>query len=249
MAILGLCLIVITDVASQPNDSLVLITGVVYDEYFNPLSYTHVISTASHYGDITDTLGIFIIPYIEGDTLLFRNISFNDTLIAVDDHAFPFIIHLRKKYYILQEAKVFNWGATYDDFTEYFTNMPVMESLGETLGLPRQDPDYIPFDKDEAQIKSLGFFLHSPLSFIYYNLSKKEKSARKVYALEKNRSKIELFESIYNRQNISEISGFTGEELERFMVYLNDHFLCDYNCSEIEILSEIHFLLKVYTSM
>ena len=247
--IIGLCLSAFAEATSMADDSLTYISGIVYDEDFHPLPYTHVISLESHRGDVTDTLGIFFIPYLKEDTLLFRNISFLDTLIAVSDFKPPFIIRLRKRYYPLPEAKIFEWGSSYGDFKEAFTKKPVEKSLGEQLGLPRQDPDYIPFDMDEAQLKSLGFAIKKPVSYMYYNLSKYEKSRRKVYRLEKNRDKIAVFESTCSPQNISYITGLSGSELERFLVYVNEKMNCDFSCSEFEILSEIHILWDVYSSM
>ena len=112
--------------------------------------------------------------------------------------------------------------------------------------LPVQDPDYIPFDKDEQLLKSSRFFFSSPVSYFYYNMSRKEKGARKAYQLEKDKELIERFEEVLGKENITYITGLEGEELEKFMLYLNEHMFCDYHCSEIKLLTEIHNIWKKY---
>ncbi|MBN2697860.1 MAG: hypothetical protein JXR52_03485 [Bacteroidales bacterium] len=238
----------LTDAAAQisGNDTAVFLSGIVYDELYHPLPYTHVIGLRSHHADVTDTLGIFSIPLMEGDSLWFRNIAFRDTIVAVSRKPESLAIQLRNRIYPLPEAKIFSWGSTYEDFKEAFVKLKVPEPIGEKLGLPRQDPDYVPFDMDEEKLKSAGFLIHSPLSYLYYKLSKKEKSARKVYKLNKNSERIERFWALVNSQKVSEMTGLTGKALDDFMAYLNSSLTCDFNCSEFEILSEIYRLHEAY---
>jgi len=241
-----LYLLILNSAFTQRIDSLRLVSGVVYDGQFNPVPYTHVIGLNSSATDVTDTLGIFHIYVNEPDTLLLLNIAFIDTLVPVAGEEGFLTVHLRDKYYNLKEVKIFDWGSSYSDFKNALVNMPVEESLGEELGLPRQDPDYIPFDKDEAYIKSANFLMHSPVSYIYYNLSRKQKSARKVFRLEKDRNKIELFNSYLSPEAVKSMTGLEGKALENFIIFLNVNMQCDYHCSEMEIISEILRLKEIY---
>ncbi len=114
------------------------------------------------------------------------------------------------------------------------------------MGLPQQDPDAIPFDLDEKKLKCSGFFFSSPISYLYHNLSKYEKSRRKAYKLDKDRELIDAFEATLSSENIAKITDLKGKELEAFMIYLNSKLSCNYFCGEIELYSEILTIWKEY---
>lgn len=234
---------------AQPSDTIFHISGIVYDVLYIPVSATHVININTNKGDVTDSLGIFRLPVHRSDTLLIRNIAFRDTLVAVAELQMNRHIRLNRRRYELEEARIFEWGATYDDFREAFIGMPVQQTLGGSLGLPRQDPEKVPVEMDEKAVKSAGLLLTNPISFFYYNFNKHAKSARKVYWLKKNQEKQDQFEAIFTAENLSAITGLTGMELEDFQVFLSQRMVCDLHCSELEVLNEIHGLWKVYQDL
>jgi hypothetical protein len=248
-SVLCLLLVIETDLYAQRSDSLYTLVGIVSDESFVAVPATHVINLHSHQGDVTDSLGIFRLQVCLADTLLIRNIAFRDTLFAVADLGTNKQVRIKRRRYHLQEARVFEWGATYDDFREAFIEMPMQQSLGASMGLPQQDPDKVPLEMDEEAIKSAGLLLSSPISFFYYNFNKHAKSARKVYWLKKNQTKHDQFNAIVSAENLSDISGLSGEQLEHFKAFLFQRMVCDINCSELAIYKEIHGLLTVYREL
>ena len=234
---------------AQPADTIFQISAIIYDDSFIPVPATHVININTHEGDVTDSLGIFHLPVHPGDTLLIRNIAFRDTLVPVTVFHDDRHIILSRMRYQLQEAKVFEWGSSYDDFREAFMDMPVQQTLGGSMGLPRQDPDKVPIEMDEKAVKSAGLLLSSPISFFYYNFSKHAKSARKVYWLKKNQDKQNHFETVVSAENLSDITGLGGLELQDFQLFLSQRIVCDVHCSELEIYSEIYGLWNVYQDL
>lgn len=246
----GFLLIVsLHQVSAQVPDSVFQLSGIIYDDLFHPVPASHVINMNSHAGDVTDSLGIFRLPVHMSDTLLVRNIAFQDTLVPVIRIIEVKNIRIKRKFYPLQEARIFEWGSTYNDFMEAIIEMPNQQTLGESMGLPQQDPDYIPYDMNEEALKSTAFLVTSPVSYFYYKFSKKEKSARKVYWLEKNREKHELFDKIISPDNISGITGLTGTELQAFLAFLHERMACDFKCTELRIYIEIHGLWEVYQEL
>ena len=245
------CLLFLMQVslAAQTGDSLFQFSAIIYDEAFIPVPASHVINMDSHKGDVTDSLGIFRLPVRMDDTLLIRNIAFWDTLVSVVELQAHGTIRLRRRHYQLQEARVFEWGATYEDFREAFIGMPMQQSLGASMGLPQQDPDKVPLEMDEQAVKSAGLLLTSPISFFYYNFNKHAKSARKVYWLSKNQKKQDEFDSIVSRENLSGITGLSGIKLEQFILFLSGRMVCDLNCSELDIYKEIHSLWKLFQEL
>lgn len=230
----------------QTTDTLINFSAIVYDETFMPVPATHVINMNSHRGDVTDSLGIFRLPAHLTDTLLIRNIAFHDTLVAVTDMQQNRSVRMKRRLYELEEAKIFVWGSSYDDFQEAFLQMPMEQTLRASLELPSQDPDKVPVEMDEKAVKSAGLLLTSPISFFYYNFNKHAKSARKVYWLKRNQEEIDQFEAIVSSENLSDITGLTGAQLQEFQIFLSQRMVCDFNCTELAIYKEIHGLLKVY---
>jgi hypothetical protein len=239
----------ITKLQAQLPDTVLNLSGIIYDELFIPIPATHIININSHRGDVSDTLGIFLLPVHASDTLLIRNIAFRDTLVAVTSFVRNRYIILQRKLYPLKEAKVFVWGSSYDDFKEAFIEMPMQQTLGASMGFPQQDPEYVPMEMDEKAVKSAALLFTSPITFFYQNFNKQAKSARKVYWLEKNREKHEIFEGIVNGENLSEITGLSGPKLLEFQSFLVERMVCNFNCSELAIYKEIHGLWAVFQEL
>ena len=244
-----LTLIFHIELHGQAIDSSFNLSVVVYDGSFRPVPASHVINMNTHQGDVTDSLGIFHLVVSITDTLLVRNIAFRDTLVPVYLVNDPKFIVLTSKRYILQEARIFEWGSTYSDFKEAIIEMPNQQTLGESMGLPRQDPDYVPLEMDEKAIKSAGFLLTSPISYFYQNFNKEAKSARKVYWLKKNQAKQEHFDELISGENLTEITSLTGYDLQEFLAFLTQRMVCTSKCTDLQIFEEVFALWKVYQEL
>jgi hypothetical protein len=246
--LIGFLLIIIPGfiLHAQQDIKAYLFTGIVFDSDYNPLPNTHVIAKGTGQGDVTDEHGVFIIYIRERDQLSFFNLTCNDTSAIVNKDLSPFNIQLKRRVYLLKEAKIFEWGSTYDEFPDEVKRNGVPVSKGKELGLPTQDPFAIPFYLDDEKIKSTRFLISSPVSFLYYNLSKREKAIRKTYRLEKDKEQIDLFEQTVSPQNINAITGLQDRELEEFIIYLNLQLSCTYQCAELELLTEIYSIWNQY---
>lgn len=235
--------------SAQVSDSVVNLTGIVYDDLFFPVPASHVINMNTHQGVVTDSLGIFRLPVYSDDTLLIRNIAYQDTLVPVNQILKQGHILIERRFYLLEEARIFEWGSTYGDFRDAIIQMPNQQTLGGSMGLPTQDPDYIPFEMNENYLKSPLFLIKSPISYFYYNFNKHARSARKVYWLKKNQDKHEIFNEIMSSDNISSITGLTGMELQDFISFLFQKMYCDFKCEELQIYTEIYGLWDVYQKL
>ena len=75
----------------------------------------------------------------------------------------------------------------------------------------------------DQHIKSLGFALVHPFSFIYHNTSKKAKEKRKMYRINKSRFRTFEIQQKYNRDYVSALTNLNGDELTNFIMY------CDFS--------------------
>jgi hypothetical protein len=151
--------------------------------------------------------------------------------------------------YALLEARIFEWGSSYDDFKEAMVDMPVQQTLGASMGLPTQDPEYVPLEMDEKAVKSAGLLLTSPITFFYQNFNKKAKTARKVFWMEKNKEKHEAFERIINAESLAGITGLAGPELLQFQSFVLERMVCGIHCTELAIYEEIFGLWTVFQEL
>lgn len=235
-------------VFGQPNSDkkAYLYTGIVYDMQRNPVPYTHVIARGTGQGDVTDSLGIFTIYIREKDQLSFYNLAFQDTTVWVENGTKDFSIRLKNRIYALRGARAFPWGSSYGEFMEEVDRLGAPRSIGADMGLPLQDPDVVPFDEDIQKLKSPLFMISSPVSYLYYNFSRREKNRRKSLEMDKVQPEIERFNAIVSRKNIAGITSLEGEALDAFLLYMNQRLDCDHRCSEVEVLTEVMAIWKNY---
>lgn len=216
------------------------IVGSINDDLGNPLPYTHVINLQTNSGTTCDSSGIFKIKAGNGNILLFKNLAFIDTSVIITNTKNHLTIYLSKRKYPIPEVKIFEWGSTYEDFKQALLKMPMKENLADKLNLPKQDPHIVPYYLNSDVLSSVGFAFSSPVDFLYLSLNKKEISRRKVYELNKSKKQVDQFNAIYSYETITNITGLNDQELFKFMEYLNEHFQCDYHCSEIQIMNELY---------
>jgi len=235
--------------SAQDRDSTFFLTGTICNEAFEPVPATHVVNMNSGAGVVTDSLGIFRLPVLMVDTLLIMNIAYQDTLVPVVLIDRKRLIRLKRAYYSLQEARIFEWGSSYGDFRTAITGMASVQTFGEAMGLPRADPDYVPIEMDEKRVKSAGYLLTSPISYFYHNFNRKAKSARSLFWRKKSRERHDTFDAICSPENLSSVTGLSGDPLLAFMTYLFQRMTCDFKCTEFEVNNEIYAHWEVYRQL
>ncbi len=224
---------------SQDAVSQKRIKARVCNDSGNPLGYTHIINLSSGRGTTSDSSGNFSLNVFQGDSIIFRNVSCDELIMAADVINSGDTIFLKTRLYAIREVKIFEWGSTYADFKAKMKSMPVTISMSEKLGLPQQSGNAVPNFRNADVLGNPMFAITNPIDFLYYNLNKNEQSIRKVMEFKQNEDLIRRFESVYNRKKVGALTGISATELDDFMIYLNTHFRCDFNCTEIQIVTEI----------
>jgi hypothetical protein len=235
-----------SNIYAQHPDSLRRTEAYVCDESIIPLAWIHIINLNNGRGTTSNIDGFFRLETGEQDTILFRNLGYEELVLPAREIQPGDTIHLKIRFYAIKEVKIFEWGSTYEDFKAKMKSMPVTESLARKLGLPEQTGNLLPNYQNPDVLRNPMFAITNPVDFIYYNLNKKQQSIRKVNEFKQNEDLIRKFESVYNRSGIGKLTGLNGKELDDFMVYLNLHFKCDFRCTEIQIITEIFDWWKNY---
>jgi hypothetical protein len=128
-----LVFIVLSGVNAQEKQPL-QISGIVTDEFNNPLPYSHIIILSAGKGSIADKRGRFAFIVYPNDTLFISSLGYKREILVVPDTLdgihYSVDIQLQKDTYEIEGVTVFPW-ATYEEFSEAFI----------ALNLPEDDYD------------------------------------------------------------------------------------------------------------
>lgn len=234
---------------SQENEALNLYKGIITDTSGQGIPESHVINISANLGTTSDRLGRFEINANAGDSIRISNLAYKDTLVIATDNSRDIIIKLSLRKYPIKELKVFSWGSDYGDFKRAFLALPSEPNLSEKLNLPVRKGSDVPFWLEKDKISNPVLLLTNPVSFLYYNLSRYEKSARKVYELGLEKDERDRFNFLVGRNNIARITGFTGAMLDSFLIFLNTGIQAGPGNTEYEIIREIHSCLSRFSTL
>jgi hypothetical protein len=211
------------DISGQ--DSTNILIGRVYDQYNKKnVSYAHVVNQTRASGTISDSLGVFIIRSSAGDTLFISAMGYQFDIIHVPGATTDtsFVINLIPRAYMLPEVVIHELN-TYEKFKERFVEIQLDADDIHIPGIPHLKPRTIPKLQDTNFIRNPMFALSSPISFLYYNLSRKEKNRRKYNELIKQDQIREKAEKRIDTAAIMRITGLPRSEVEDFILF------CEFN--------------------
>lgn len=186
------------------------------------IAHVHVINKNNATGTISDTSGYFIIRARAGDTLFVSAIGYDFELLPVDSTAWAsgdtVAITLVPRAYTLPEVVIYELD-TYEKFRKRFTEIRLEPEGFHIPGIPDIKPREVPRLLDPDYLKSAGFAVNSPVSFLYYNLSKREKNRRLYYELLQKQRLREMAEAKFGQEEFSAITGLQGDDLEDFIEF------------------------------
>ena len=108
------------------NKNLVQLTGMIRDEYLQPLPFAHIFVLNNFRGTITDNQGKFTLVTEVHDTIMFSSVGYKkQTVIIPDNLTEPFLnldIVLETDTFMIAEAEIYPWKS-YEEFKEAFLNL------------------------------------------------------------------------------------------------------------------------------
>jgi len=220
---------------AQQQDSTLRFYGNLYDSTsYKPVKYAHIINLDGNNATISDSLGTFDIKIHPGDSLMITSIGYETTYYRYTGEwqkAVFASIPMKEKVYPITGVEVTPWG-TYREFKRKFLELDIKD--------PEEDVHPLLWEgiTREPKIKEpINPGISSPVTMIYNLFSEKAQSKQKLRELKKRKSREELIEDKYNREQISALTGLTGQKLERFMDY------CDFS-DEYILNTKEYFILE-----
>lgn len=223
-------------IKSQAQDLYVVnIKGFVKSaETGEPIPYAHIINPRVHGGTTSNADGIFSIRMLTEDTLIIRSIGFVDEKLTVNE--FPpkdlYEVVLKPVRFLIDEVTV----------TENL-------DMKKRLGLPDPEPLNIPTElRGDAFNEKPPWFAAflTPISFVQYHTSQKEKEKREVRKIIQNNEEWLTFSNYHNLENIKRLTGLDGIDADKFMMYCNLNNRLPYFASQMEIEFQIMSLYFKY---
>lgn len=222
---------------SQVSDLYVVnINGLVISaEDGEPIPYAHIINGRVHGGTTTNSEGRFAIRMLTEDTLIIRSVGFVDYELTINE--FPpkelYEVSMKPVRYLLDQV----------DVTKDL-------NMRERLGLPDAKPLNIPIElRGDAFNEKPPWYAAfvSPLSFLQYHTSKKEKQKRELRQIIISNEQWLTFSNFHNLENIQRLTGLKGVEADKFMIYCNLHNRLPYNAGQLQVdfqIMDLYFKYK-----
>jgi len=200
------------------------------------VSYAHIVNMRDHSGTTAGEDGSFSIEMLNIDSLAVSAIGYQRKYI-----------HIPSDYYKSNELIVFRLEPKRYAIGEVTVNDKYPKL--NLYGLPTGKPDSIPPELrgDDFNEKPKWYnAVFSPVSFMHYHLSKKEKEKRNVrneIISQKSWKRISVY---YNRDTLMKITGLKEQEVDSFMIYFNAKSPLNNQSTEFDVLDAILIEFRKY---
>jgi len=118
--------VVILPVYNQRDEKLIQFSGVVRNEYLQPLQFVHILILNKSRGTISDTRGVFSFVVEPRDTILFSAVGFKRTGVVIPDTLlsfnYPMDVVMQTDTIEIREVIILPWK-TYQEFKQAFISL------------------------------------------------------------------------------------------------------------------------------
>jgi len=113
-------------VYNQRDEKLIQFSGVVRNEYLQPLQFVHILILNKSRGTISDTRGVFSFVVEPRDTILFSAVGFKRTGVVIPDTLlsfnYPMDVVMQTDTIEIREVIILPWK-TYQEFKQAFISL------------------------------------------------------------------------------------------------------------------------------
>lgn len=247
------------------NDSIakldsipIQLSGLIYSRDSSQNSaFVHIINKRTGRGTISDTLGLFKTKMLKPDTLIIRAIGFEDKYFTLADSIVSKAVFvelcLEEKSYDIDVVDII--GLTrFKQFKYEFSHVEFATDKWEDQmiipGVSRSEYQWIRKNEHSRPKKTIN----GPISAIYGAFNNKIASQRKYIELISNAEDDQIIDEKFNMKLLAEFTGFTGDTLVDFKLFLDYSraYLLKHNAYEIFLNVKYripHFKEKYFTAI
>jgi hypothetical protein len=111
---------------SQDDEKLIQLSGVVRNEYLNPMQFVHILILNKSRGTISDTKGMFSFVVEPNDSILFSAVGYKRTGLVIpdtlDEYHYPVDVIMERDTIEIREVIILPWK-TYQEFKQAFISL------------------------------------------------------------------------------------------------------------------------------
>ena len=232
------------------SDSTIWISGTVIDSASHtPVPFANIASYSQHQLFAANAKGHFYIQLPKHDSIKIVVMGYGIKVFRLDSltetEAETFVFPISRKSIMLKNIDINLKRGYFDD-----ARMNTPEGIMDNLNLPA---DIIPYDKSKDIIPAsakpvfkydppvVAFFFH-PVSYVSYYAGKQQKSKRKMVEI----LKAQKSDTLLTRSLIREISGFSGDTLENFIIHCNKNINLNNHEDIFSVRKKVFLLLEGY---
>ncbi|MBV6647801.1 MAG: hypothetical protein KI790_20245 [Cyclobacteriaceae bacterium] len=186
------------------------------------IAFAHIRNLSTDLGTTSSFQGKFQMIASAGDSLWISMVGYRSIglIVTPDFLDRPFWrIYVERDTVMLDEVVIHELPSE-ESFRQQVLEYQSVDTSFQLFGIPSAGPTENKL-LNEKVIKSPLFALAHPVSFLYYNTSKKEKEKRKMHKIRKNADNTRLIEQKFNRDFVAELTKLEGDKLTYFIAYCN----------------------------
>jgi hypothetical protein len=130
LLIIIITLLICSLAQSQP-EKLIQLSGVIRNEYLQPIQFAHIVIKNKNRGTISDMRGMFSFVVEPKDTVLFTAVGFKRVALVIPDtltrYHLPVDIYMETDTIWIEEVIILPWK-TYEEFREAFLSLELPDN-------------------------------------------------------------------------------------------------------------------------
>ncbi len=215
-----------------------------------PLPYVQIVNRSRGQGAVSDLEGYFRLRAADGDSIEFRMIGYQDTLLAFTDlRKLGYTLPMKEKIVTLKPVTIRGERA-YEPFAP-----PERKSEDPYVGYRSVKPSGLEPVEQKIDLTTTGngAALEGAITQFASLFSKKEKQRKKIRALKERAREEEYYKALYNywfdEEIVAELTGYQGKELEKFLKFCNPTLQFLEETNEYQVILTIWHYQRQYDSL
>ncbi len=196
--------------------------------------YASVVLNRTHGGTITNDEGFFSLEMLNVDSLIISSVGFQKAVMKIPHNyngTDVLMFVLEPTVYLMGEIQV-------------RADRPSID-LGLGTGKPTDIPPELrgdAFNEDPSVLAAI----FSPVSYLQYHLSRREKRKREIREAIVEEQYWEIHSKNYNKETVMSLTGMTDAQADSFMIWFNSLEVLSYTAGEYEVRATIMEYFEVY---
>lgn len=215
-----------------------------------PLPYVQVVNRSKGQGAVSDLQGYFRLRAAAGDSIEFRMIGYQDSLLAFTDFSKQGYVFAMKEKIVTLKPVTIRGERAYEPFAP-----PERKSDDPYVGYRSVRPSGLDPVEQKIDLATTGngAALEGAITQFASLFSKKEKQRKKIRALKEKAREEEYYKALYNywfdSEIVAELTGYQGEELEKFLDFCNPSLKFLEETNEYQVILTIWHYQRQYDSL